>query len=112
MKLAVLAVVLPAVLAVPLQTSLEDKHDHSLTDPFIQRRPFKMPFVVKVSEQNAQAHSPRPAPKTPKGPGKTKTSWFGSLRTPQISGSCFCAGGSVCCKAEKGVSCDYGVCGI
>lgn len=66
----------------------------------------KAPFVVKGSSPSVSASES----------ADKKTAWnlfWTSLRkekgTPE---SCFCAGGSVCCHAVHGLSCNYGVCGI
>jgi len=125
MKLLHLATALlsTTALAVPLdrlQVSMVEKHEHSLNEAYTHHANFKTPFVVK-----APSHRPPPSPaakkplrlSSPPAPGKT--SWLDRWRTNSdrsdaggSDGSCFCAGGSVCCSTSRGVSCNYGVCGI
>jgi hypothetical protein len=127
MKLLVRLVVIAmaaAVMAAPLerlQKSMREKHEHSLSEAYPRPLDFKTPFVVKAPHQEAPpspaARKPLRIPQTP-----ASTSWLDRWRRPTTekssssSGnaelSCFCAGGSVCCNTARGMSCNYGICGI
>jgi len=120
-----LAVVLlsTAALAIPLdrfQTPMTEKHEHDLSDTYTHRVNFKTPFVVKAPPQQTP---PSPAAKkqlrVADRPAPEKPSWLDRWTVATIKGdigdadgSCFCAGGSVCCSTSRGMNCNYGVCGI
>src|SRR4051794_40411608 len=112
-----------AGLAVPLsrfQIPLAEKHEHRLSDAYTQQVNFKTPFVVKAPPQPSP---PSPMAKKPlraaSPPTRGTPSWLDRWKvvteksnSGSADESCFCAGGSVCCGTSRGLSCNYGVCGI
>lgn len=134
-----LAALAATALAAPTsrdQTLFQAKSPDTVTRARPHHGVFKTPFVVKgpPPPRGPQSQPPYAAAAAAAGAGQQQSegkSYFKAKWTrPGDSSSekkkekgqgkekgagptsCFCAGGSICCHAGDGLSCNYGVCGI
>ena len=97
------------------QTPFQAKSPDTITRARPKHDVFRTLFVVK-GPPPPRGSEPYSASTGKQAGGKSyfKTKWTrpGDKKKETGPTSCFCAGGSICCHAADGLSCNYGVCGI
>ncbi|KAK2598432.1 hypothetical protein N8I77_011850 [Diaporthe amygdali] len=100
-----------AVMAVPIReqapigdseltNAIEEGSDPDLTEFIFRLRAGKEGSGLQTTE-------------TPSGTRTSEANNSGGvLRNAQAGGSCFCSGGSVCCRQGSTIDCGFGLCGI